>query len=128
MGEWGWEPPPPPPIPTLPPPPDEREALLWALFTLLQEGGRKKVQRSRGRVKSWEGEGCERKMKVMIANVEWGGGLREETLMTGMCQGNGSIYRDEGEAKCVKYEGLDIAQDGKVMIGGCIEGICDRFM
>lgn len=59
MGEWGWEPPPPPPIPTLPPPPDEREALLWALFTLLQEGGRKKVQRSRGRVKSWEGEGCE---------------------------------------------------------------------
>lgn len=76
MGEWGWEPPPPPPIPTLPPPPDEREALLWALFTLLQEGGRKKVQRSRGRVKSWEGEGCERKMKVMIANVEWGGGFK----------------------------------------------------
>lgn len=33
MGEWGKEPP--PPTPPLPPPPDEREALLWALFTLL---------------------------------------------------------------------------------------------
>lgn len=47
MGEWGWEPPPLPPIPPLPPPPDEREALLWALLTLLQEGWKGRVQRSR---------------------------------------------------------------------------------
>ena len=57
-----------------------------------------------------------------------GGHLREETLLTGMCQRGGSFYREEGESKCVRYEGLGIAQDGKVMIGGCMEGICDRFM
>lgn len=66
MGEWGWEPPPLPPIPPLPPPPDEREALLWALLTLLQEGGR---ERCRGAGEDGEMEG-RRRMKVLVANVE----------------------------------------------------------
>lgn len=59
MGEWGCEPPPPTLIPPLPPPPDEREALLWALLTLLQGGWgeREKYRgagggRSDGRVRS----------------------------------------------------------------------------
>lgn len=50
VGEWGWDslpptlpPPPPLPKPILAPPPEEREALLWALLTLLMGG-------------SWKGE------------------------------------------------------------------------